>query len=276
VLQAHRADFAGEIRLLFQQGEEIGAGARQFIDAGALKCAGRVFGIHMASDIPVGKIGIKAGPNNAAVDYFRVTVHGKSAHVSTPQKGADALYAASQIVTALQGIVTRQNSPVDTIIIGVGTLNAGTAYNIVAESAALEGTTRTFTPELRENIKRRIGEVSTHTAAVSDCTINIEWKDFTSVLVNDRAVCTEVREAAAAIIGNENVITDRELSLGGDDFAEFLLQTPGVYAYVGSGNPALPNTVLPHHNCRFDIDENALVIAAGIYAEYAAWFLSSP
>ena len=139
VLSAHRADFGGEVRFLFQPAEEIGQGARPLIAAGMLDGAQRVFGLHTASDLPAGTVGVKPGANNAGVDHFIIRIHGKSAHVSTPQLGVDALYIASELVVALQSIVTRMTSPVEPVLIGVGKLNAGTAYNAVAEYAELEG-----------------------------------------------------------------------------------------------------------------------------------------
>jgi amidohydrolase len=273
VLKAREKQFSGEVGLVFQQAEELGGGARQFIRAGALEGAERVLGIHMASDLPVGKIGIKPGVNNASVDYFKISVQGKSAHVSTPHLGSDALYAASQIVVGLQGLVTRRTSPIDTVLIGIGVLRSGTAYNIVAETAELEGTLRTVSAALRESIKREIEELACHYAAISASTVSFEWKDFASPLVNDEAVSAEAAETARSFAGDANVIQDRPLSLGGDDFAEFLREVPGVYAYIGSANSAKPNTTLPHHNCRFDIDEEALVYAAGLYAEYTRRYL---
>ena len=127
VLSAHRADFGGEVRFLFQPAEEIGQGARPLIAAGMLDGAQRVFGLHTASDLPAGTVGVKPGANNAGVDHFIIRIHGKSAHVSTPQLGVDALYIASELVVALQSIVTRMTSPVEPVLIGVGKLNAGTA-----------------------------------------------------------------------------------------------------------------------------------------------------
>lgn len=155
VLSAHRADFGGEVRFLFQPAEEIGQGARPLIAAGMLDGAQRVFGLHTASDLPAGTVGVKPGANNAGVDHFIIRIHGKSAHVSTPQLGVDALYIASELVVALQSIVTRMTSPVEPVLIGVGKLNAGTAYNAVAETAVLEGTTRMFSPESRAHLAKR-------------------------------------------------------------------------------------------------------------------------
>ena len=143
------ADFGGEVRLIFQPGEEIGKGAKPFIEAGVLAGAGRVFGLHTAAEVPSGTVGLKPGLNNAGVDFFRITVKGKSAHVSQPQLGVDALYIASQIVVAVQGIVTRTYSPVEPVIVGIGKMQAGTTYNAIAAEAMLEGTTRTVSHESR-------------------------------------------------------------------------------------------------------------------------------
>ena len=277
VLQANRGKFAGTVRLVFQQAEEIGDGAKHFIADGALEGVGRAFAVHMWPDLDTGKIGVVSGPVMASADYFRIKVKGKSAHVSTPHKGADALYAACQIVSALQGIVTRRTSPLSTVIIGVGTIHSGTAYNIVPEEAILEGTTRTLTAKLREEVNNYVTELSAHTAAACGTEREIEWRANTSVLVNDAAACEEVAAIAAeissAIAGSDGVDNHLPPSLGGDDFAEFLLTVPGVYVRVGCGFPGKPH--IPLHNGRFDIDEDSLVYAGGMYACYASWYLGS-
>ena len=125
LLAERRAAFGGEIRFVFQPAEEIGQGAKPFVEAGVLDGADRVFGLHVAPDLPIGTVGLKPGLNNAAVDLFSIQVHGKSAHVAQPQLGVDALYIASQTVVALQALVTRLTSPVEPVIIGVGKLQAG-------------------------------------------------------------------------------------------------------------------------------------------------------
>ncbi|MCR5825195.1 MAG: amidohydrolase, partial [Oscillospiraceae bacterium] len=149
LLADNRARFGGEVRLVFQPAEECGFTPQQFIAAGVLDGVRRVFGLHCAPDLPSDTVGLKPGPNNAGVDRFFLTVHGRSAHVATPQLGVDALYIASHIVVGLQALATRRSDPVEPLVIGVGVLRAGTAYNAVAERAELEGTTRTVTPESR-------------------------------------------------------------------------------------------------------------------------------
>ena len=270
VLAANKNTFPGEIRLVFQQAEETDGGAKYFIEEGVHEGVSRVFGLHMAPDMETGKISLVPGPINASVNSFRITLKGKSAHVSTPHKGADSLYSACQIVSALQGIITRNVSPLETVIIGVGMLHSGTANNIIAEEAVLEGTLRTYTAKLRDELKTRIDELSGHIAAISGVQRIIDWHDYAPVLVNDAEVCKEASKIAVAIAGG--VLNEGPRSLGGDDFAEFLLKIPGVYANIGCGFSGKPR--IPLHNCRFDMDEEALIYAAGMYACYAAWYLN--
>lgn len=261
----------GKVLLFFQQGEEFGQGARVFIKKGLLEGADRVLGVHVASNIPVGKIGLSAGPVNASVDHFVIKVEGKSAHVSTPHLGVDALYVSAQIVNALQGIVSRQTNPTDTVVVGIGVFQAGDAYNIVAGHARIEGTTRCFTQEIRDKTNQRIREIAEAIGKVNGATVTVEFEDFASPLVNNPLVCAEIRQVAEKLVGKENVIP-RERSLGGDDFAEYLLQVPGAYVYVGTGNNEKPDTIAPQHADHYDIDEEGILIAANIYTDYALKF----
>ena len=267
LLATHRAEFAGEVRLIFQPAEEIGQGAKQFLEAGVLDGVERIFGLHTAYDLPAGTVGLKPGLNNAAVDHFRIEIKGRAAHVSTPELGADALYIASQLVVGLQAIATRRTSPVEPVIIGVGKLTAGTTYNAVAESAVLEGTTRTVSQEQRYRLRTLVDQAAQNTAAIYGGSASIVWTDFTPPLINDPQVCAEASEVAEYL--GAAVATDRALSLGGDNFAEFQLYVPGAYAYLGTGNPELPNTLVSNHNGGFDIDESTLPLGAALYAGYA-------
>lgn len=269
LLSERRDAFGGEVRLIFQPAEEIGQGAIPFLEAGVLEGADRVFGLHTAPDIPSGLVGLKPGLNNAAVDHFRIVIRGKSAHVSTPQLGIDALYIASHIVVALQALVTRCTSPVEPVIIGVGKLEAGTTYNALAETAVLEGTTRTISQESRERMQKLVTETVQGIAEIYGGSGEIQWTDFASALVNAPQVCQEAAEVVERLWGNDRVVTDRKLSLGGDNFAEYILRIPGAYAYLGTGNPKNPGTLNAAHNGNFDIDEDALILGAGLYAGYA-------
>jgi len=269
ILKAKEYLLAGEIYLFFQQGEEIGQGARVFIKEGHLKDVNRVFGIHVSSDIEVGKVSITKGTTNASCDYFKIIVHGESAHVSEPQMGIDALYISSKIVTNLQTIVSRQSSPFDPTVVGIGVLRAGTAYNIIASEAILEGTTRTFSIENRKRVNESVVKIAKNTAAAFGAEAEIIFEECASPLVNDEIVCDEVYKVANEILGKEGIITNRQKSLGSDDFAEYLLAVPGMYAFVGTANKDNPNTLQPHHCGLFDIDEDGILLAANLYVDYA-------
>ena len=274
VLSANRGLFAGKVIFTWQPGEETGYGARPIVNSGCIDEAQRSFGLHLASEVPVGTVVVMPGPNNAAVDWFRIRVHGLGAHVSTPEKGVDALYIASQIVVGAQAIVARQTNPMENVIVGIGRLSAGTAYNVIAQEAELEGTIRTLTPELRAATKTKLEALVRHTAALYGGTAEIDWNDNTSPLINDEAASREAQKTAVSLFGAEHVVTQRRPALGGDDFAEYILRVPGVYAYIGSGNPALPNTTVAHHNDHIDIDEDCLNVAAALTCCYVTEYLN--
>ena len=263
--------FAGEIDFVFQPGEEYGKGAVLFLRDGALEGAERSFGVHLQSNLPVGKVAVNPGAENASVDHFTIRVTGRSAHVSTPELGADALYAAAQIVTALQGLVGRLKSPTDPALIGVGVLRSGEGYNIVAKEAVIEGTVRCFSERTRAMLNSKIAETARGVAALYNTAAGIEVESFTRALVNDAGAYKELVPALERVVGKGNLVP-KELSLGGDDMAEIIAAVPGVYAFVGSGSEAVPGSRLAHHTPGFDIDEDCLPIAASLYVESAlAW-----
>ena len=265
-------NFSGEIALVFQPGEEYGKGAVLFLQVGALEGADRSFGVHMQSNLPVGQVAMNLGAENASVDHFTIRIHGRSAHVSTPELGADALYAAAQIVTALQGLVGRLKSPTDPALIGVGVLRAGEGYNIVAREAVIEGTVRCFSEETRAMINGKIADTARGVAALYNTTAEIETESFTRALINDARVYAETAPLVEKVVGRGNLVV-KELSLGGDDMAEIMAVVPGVYAFVGSGSEAVPGSRLAHHTPGFDIDERCLTIAASLYVESALFWL---
>ena len=273
-LARHTDLFPGTVRLTFQAGEEIGYGARVFIDKGYLDGADRCFGLHTDPRIPVGKVSLTPGPNNASVDWFRITVRGKGAHIAYPQSGIDALYVASQIVISAQSIVTKINSATEPLLLGIGKLTSGKAYNVIADEAVMEGTIRATNPASRALTKKKLEEIAESTAKPYGATVSFEWKDNTSPLINDKPATREAQAVGERLLGKENIITDRPFSLGGDDFAEYIIKVPGVYAYVGTGNEKRPETLVAHHDCMFDIDEDSLPIMASLYAAYSVAFLS--
>ena len=274
VLKEKEEEFGGEIRLFFQQGEEIGQGARQFVEKGLLDGVDRIYGAHVSSGIDVGYVSLTPGPMNASCDYFKITVRGKGAHVSQPQMGIDALYIASSIAVHLQSIVARNTAPTDSAVVGVGVLRAGTQYNIVAQDAVMEGTTRCFTPQQRAFTNKRVETIAKETAAMFGAQAQVEFQNYAAPLINDKDVAEEVGIIAKDIIGEDHIIRNQTKMLQADDFADYLAKVKGVYAFIGSRNERNPHTCMAHHHGLFDIDENALLISANLFVDYTLFFLS--
>lgn len=269
ILKEREEELEGMVKLLFQQAEEIGQGARQFVAAGHLENVESVLGIHVSSGLDTGTITVSPGPVGASCDYFRARIIGKSSHVGKPHLGIDALYVASLCVVSLQGIVARTTDPVDPVVVGIGVMNSGTRYNIVAGDAVLEGTFRTFSLETRDRTQESIERILRSTCEAYGAELELEFRSYSSPVVNDREAAAFAAGIAKEIVGEENVRTDQEKSLGADDFAELQLAVPGVYVNVGTRNPLDEGTAYPHHHERFDLDERGLLIAAEFYVRYA-------
>ena len=274
ILSEKKSEIAGEVRLVFQPAEEIGKGTQPFIEANVLEGVDRVFGLHCAPDLPLGTVGLTPKLNNAAVDHFTISVKGVSSHVSLPHKGVDALYVASEIVVAVQALRTRLNSPLEPMIIGIGKFNAGTTYNALAANAVLEGTTRTISKESRAKIKTEINRCVKNIAEIYGATATVEWEGFTGPVINDPEVCEEVAALVDETFGKGHVVKDREISLGGDNFADFIEENKGAYAYLGTSSDTKPCTKLPLHSDSFDLDEEAMLKGTWLHVAYALWFLA--
>ena len=271
-LSRHRDLFGGTVRFIWQPGEEIGYGARIIVDEGYVDGADRTFGIHLSSGYPAGTICIQEGPQNASVDWFKIKVHGHGAHVAQPEMGVDAAYICAQILVSLQSIATRMMNPMENVLVGIGKISAGDAYNVVAQEGELEGTVRVYLPEIRKAVKEHIESISEHVAAIYGGTVEFEWRDNASPLINDAKAAREAQKTAAELFGKDKVL-GRKPEMGGDDMAEFILRVPGVYCFAGSANAERPDTCVAHHDSRFDIDEDCLRVSALMYAAYAVEFL---
>lgn len=274
ILSEKKSEIAVEVRFVFQPAEEIGKGTQPFIEANVLEGVDRVFGLHCAPDLPLGTVGLTPKLNNAAVDHFTISVKGVSSHVSLPHKGVDALYVASEIVVAVQALRTRLNSPLEPMIIGIGKFSAGTTYNALAANAVLEGTTRTISKESRAKIKTEINRCVKNIAEIYGATATVEWEGFTGPVINDPEVCEEVAALVDETFGKGHVVKDREISLGGDNFADFIEENKGAYAYLGTSSDTKPCTKLPLHSDSFDLDEEAMLKGTWLHVAYALWFLA--
>ena len=271
IIKEHTADFTGKVILCFQAAEEIGKGACDILAAGELDNVDRIFGIHFASGIDVGKYGIKSGPDMASCDRFKITIHGKAAHITTPQSGADSVFIGALITTQLQTVVSRLVSPVEGGLIGVGSFHSGTTYNIIPGEAVLEGTIRAFSVVNRKKLADAVTKIAQDTAATYGATADVYIEDICDPCTNPADTTAEVIKSAKKLVPAENVLTNIDKRFGSDNFADYMRKAPGTYVHVGSADSDA--TRVPHHNERFDLAPDGLGYAAALAVQYVLDYL---
>ena len=273
VLNEIKNDISGEIKLLFQPAEEIAKGAKAMIEESKIiDSIDAAFAIHLWQGVPVGKISLESGARMAAADLFSIKVKGKSGHGSMPHETIDAVVVASAIVMNLQHLVSRNTNPLDTLVVTVGKLTAGTRHNIIAGEALLEGTIRSFSDEVWKKVPEQIERVVKNTAATYGAEAEINLVRATPPLVNNQDISNILKISAEKLYGEE-VVTKYEKTPGGEDFAYFTQAVPGALAFVGIRNDE-KGINSPHHNETFDMDEEALEMGANLYAQFAIDFLN--
>lgn len=274
ILWNMRSEIRGEIRLLFQMGEEIGRKSEEYVKRGALEGVDAVFGMHVWPTVGAGRVSFDKGERMACSDRFTITVKGTAAHGSAPHQGNDAIVAAASVVMALQTIVSRRNDPLNALVISVGMMEGGTKENILCDQVRLVGTVRTFNREFRESAPERIGKVAECAAAALGCTTDLDYYFGPSPLINDNDALTELARAAAEKIVGKDALVASERTLGAEDFSVYMEHIPGVFGYLGIRNEKKGITA-PIHHPDFDVDESVLHIGAAIYAQFALDFLSA-
>jgi len=274
LLTKHRDRLRGAVKFVFQPAEEGGNGALAMINDGALEGPRAVvsMGLHVWNEMPVGQAGVGAGPIMAAAGILKIKVQGKGGHGAQPEKAIDAILAGSAIVNALQTIVARNVEPRQTAVVSVCSFHAGDAFNVIADSAELIGTYRSFDDGVQELIMRRIREVAEDTARSMGATATVELTPITSTTVNDARVAEFVRADASDVLGADRVAPE-QFTMGAEDMSEFLKRVPGCFFFLGSRNDERGFNA-PHHNPRFDIDEDVMPLGVAILAQSAARYLS--
>lgn len=271
-LSKHTDLFAGTVLLGFQQAEEIGAGAVQFIESGLLKDVDQAFGMHVDPSHEVGVVQAIPGPTMASCDIFTIEVHGKSSHVARPNEGIDALAAGANIVTELQNIVSRLRDPLEPVVVGIGKFNAGTRYNIVANHAKIEGTLRTLSYESREKFLAKIEEIAHSVAAIFNATVEFSNYPAAAPVINNEEASLRAQKVASQLVGEDKVITQIPPTMGADDMADIMEHIPGVYIKVGTSSSEATSYGLHHE--KFDLDESVLTIMGDLHIQYALDYLN--
>lgn len=271
VLAKHRDQLPGTIKLMFQPAEEGIGGAIAMINDGILDRIGppvdRALGLHVSSMHPFGTAAVRSGAMLAAGAGLTITVHGKGGHGAMPNETVDAVVVAAQIIVALQTIVARNVDPEDTAVVSIGSIQAGNAGNVIAETATMRGTIRSFTPESKALLRRRVPEIAMGVAAALGATATVEIGDGVDATISAPGPTAVVYEAAAAVLGADNIDTTYRTT-GGEDFSAVLARVPGNFFFLGARNDERGINA-PHHNPRFDIDERCLPQGVAILCEAA-------
>lgn len=272
-LYAHKEEIPGTVKLIFQPGEENGQGAASIVESGKIDDVQGIFGLHVSSSLPTGQVTIRKGVMSSANDKFQIWITGKGCHGSTPQKGADALLAAASLAQTLQSVISRESDPLKPTVMTIGILNSGTAFNILPENAYMEGSIRVLEEEHREKNREIIRRMSESTAAAYSCSVKTKFTCTAKIVYNDEELTDLAITAAESLLGKEQV-GEQELSLGAEDFAEYLSVAPVTYMNIGSRNEALGITA-PHHHGEFDIDEECLPICTAMYVQFVYEYFRS-
>lgn len=272
ILNDMKNEFNGTVKLLFQPAEETTNGAKKMVEEGAMDGVDEVFGLHVAGILPSGKIAIGAGPRMSSADVFKIVVKGKGGHGSMPHLGIDAVVAGSAIVINLQSIASREISPMDIVVVSIGSFKSGTRFNIIADEAVLEGTTRTFNPEVRNALPDIMERIIKSTANCYRAEAELEYIWGTSAVINNEK-STEMAKKSIEKILSRDAIVDFPKITGAEDFAEYLTKAPGTFALLGIANKE-KNIYYMNHSAMFDIDEDTLEYGTALHAQYALDFLS--
>ncbi|MFK7695499.1 M20 family metallopeptidase [Paenibacillus sp. HJGM_3] len=268
LLAEAREELAGTVRLLFQAAEEVGLGARDLIDHGALEGVDEIYGLHNLPTLSAGKIGIRPGAMMGSSDLIEIEIVGKGGHGAMPDQSVDPIVAGSAVVGALQTIVSREISPFEPAIVTIGSFIAGNIGNIIPGRAELKGTVRSFSPAVRKRLPEVLQRIVTEIAAAHRCVGTLRYMERTPVLVNEAACTDELARLAEELVGEDNRVLG-DATLVGEDFAAYLERVPGSFFWLGSGPETDAEQAYGLHHPKFNLNEACLPIGAAMLAAIA-------
>ncbi len=276
VLHENRAQLHGTVRFLFQAAEEPVAGAQKAVEQGVCKGVDAAFGCHIGNlpgaHIPAGTFTIAPGCVMASADCFFLTVRGKGCHGSSPEKGIDPVTIASHIVINLQEILAREIPAAQPVSLTVGRISGGQIYNIIPETVEIDGTLRALDPATREFVLKRIEEVAQSTAALFRGECAVRLRRATNAVINDEALTAFAQNTARKVAREGFLQTSMTPNMGSEDFSCYQAEVPGVYYFLSAAN-AEKDTCHPHHNPRFNVDEDVLWRGAAMLCALAEDYL---
>lgn len=274
-LERNKERFDGTVKLMFQPGEEGGGGALAMIEDGILDDpkVDAAYALHVGVDHPAGHVSMCHGPRSAAADFFEIRIHGKGGHGAYPQAAVDSVLVASQIVVALQEIVSREVAAKDQAVLSVTTIHSGTATNIIPERAVLTGTVRTYDEDVRSHIEQRMAEIASGVASAFRAEADTIYLRGYPAMYNDEAVVELARDVCGEILGPDNVHTAEPI-MAGEDMAYVAARVPTCMYSLGVKNEER-GIVFPPHHPRFDADEDAIAVGVETMAAIAMRYLEA-
>lgn len=272
ILKSKENSLNGRVILVFQPSEENGKGANLVINSGVLNDIDGIFGIHIWNDIETGKVSVDKGPRMASATKFRIEIQGQGGHGSMPHQGVDSVMVGSAITMNLQSIVSRELNALEPVVITIGTFHSGTRFNILADKAVLEGTTRCFNTNIENQIKESIERFSKKIAESYGASANVTFYKIADSTVNNKEMSYLGEKSITKILGDDGLIKFPKTT-GAEDFSYYRKLAPTLFAFVGSKNEKKLK-YYPHHHPKFNFDEDALEIASALYAQYAIDFLT--
>ncbi len=275
MLSENKDKLKGTVRLIFQPSEESGCqeGAQDVIRSGALDGVDAIYGSHIWGDFDAPYINVESGNRMASTAEFHVEVEGVSAHGSAPNLGVDSIVVASAIIMNLQTYVSRNNNPLNPLVVTVGKIEGGNRWNVIAGKTSFEGTVRTFSKELLEETPKAMKRIIENTAEVfgAKATMTFEW--LVVPVINDNEKLNKIAQDAVKKMYGEECLRHLDTLMGGEDFSYYMQKVPGVFAFIGSRNPEL-NKIYTNHHEKYDVDESVLKKGAATYAQFAYDFLA--
>ncbi len=273
---AETRNFSGTVHLIFQPAEEGLTGAAEMLRDGLFEKypCDEVYGIHNAWELPLGTAAIRPGTVLAAVDYFTITLKGRSSHAAQPHRGLDPLPCAVQIYTALQNLVSRRMDPAETVVLSIGMFNAGTSQIVIPETVEMRGTIRTLKASTRKQMDELFHETVRGLAAGHGVELNLDYKRSYPPTINTVEEASAFEAAAREVVGEDLIKTDLPSLTAGEDFAYYLEKAPGAFMLLGQVSPEHP--AVPVHNGRYDFNDALLPIGASCFVRLVEQQLATP
>ena len=268
ILNKIKDQLKGTVKLLFQPAEEVATGAKLAIAQGALEGVDMIFGIHIAGQVPAGVVAICPGSSCSAADIFKIKIIGSAGHGAQPEATRDATVAAAALVMNLQTIVSRELPPTQPVVVTVGKLVSGSRFNIVSGEAYMEGTCRSFDPELHHKLPGIMERIAKETAATFRCEAEVEYHMMTEPLVNDPEALDLVKQATAKIVDKPEMLVISKPQMGAEDFAEYTVHAKAAFAMVGGGSKE------PNHSDHIVFDEDSFRTGVALHCQVAYDYLN--